>query len=265
MTKKKHSSKKRKVNYKAKGATKIQKILSVGMAGLLTTSIIVPASVGAFCKQEEGTIKASVDPVEVSPERVDRQFLFKKEVESIVEQKKIEQERARIIQEHKNRETQQRREKVTFNPYDVTVKSNISASELYQILPSDMRHLSIAFEEAEKIYGVNSLFLAGLVSQESGFGTSSRAKSTNNLTGLGVNTPSSRGYIHDSQEESIMETARQLSVYYLTPGGTYYNGQSVREINIKYCQTEIYPGHWSDSIVAIANKYLEEFRCIFLQ
>lgn len=43
-----------------------------------------------------------------------------------------------------------------------------------------------AFVEAEKKYGVNAFFMAGIVALESGFATSRRAIEDNNLTGYEV-------------------------------------------------------------------------------
>lgn len=176
-----------------------------------------------------------------------------------------EERQAKLEEERQARLTAERRTRVAFDPYDVTKISEIRADELYEVLPDTMKHLAWAIADCEEIFSINSLFLAGLISQESSYATSSRAVNTNNLTGMAVYNDGSVGTVYDSQEESVYDTARQLHKNYLTPGGKYFNGTSVWNVNEKYCVDAIYEGHWADSISSIANGYLNNFKEKFMK
>lgn len=121
----------------------------------------------------------------------------------------------------------------------------LKGTELYDLIPH--------FIEAENTYGVNAFALIGLVANESGWGTSERAKRDNNLTGYAVYSSSSKGRKFKSKRESILETARLLKETYLTPGGECYNGVSLWNVNERYC-VDVIPYQWSDIINQIAHK-----------
>lgn len=144
--------------------------------------------------------------------------------------------------------------KVFYNPNDLTKKSHATVSQLEKALAGTaLSHLAPTFVEAEKTYGVNALFLIGLVANESAWGTSSRAKYDNNMTGYAVYTSASRGGVFNSKHESIMLTAKLLREHYLDENGTYYNGKSLWAVNRRYSREGNSTNtHWSKTINSIA-------------
>lgn len=147
---------------------------------------------------------------------------------------------------------------IHFNPENIREKSNLSIVELDNIFEkvgqAQMKELSLAILDAENLYNVNALFLAGLVAQESGW-TRKPAGNGTNLTGYQVYTPTSRGAEFNSRYDNIMQTAKLISDEYLKEDGKYYNGLSIEDINKEYClkpdgSTDY---NWSKSITSISN------------
>lgn len=153
---------------------------------------------------------------------------------------------------------------ISYNPYDLTVTSNVSKAQLeYALKGTSLSGLEGAFIASEKEYGVNAMFLVGLVANESGWGESERARYQNNLTGYAVYTDYSRGAYFSSKEESILETARLLSEDYLDPNGQYHNGYSLWQVNIKYSQENGQPNEeWSSVINSITNDLVNKINNI---
>lgn len=190
-----------------------------------------------------------------------------------LERKRLEEERIRLEEERKRLEEERlrqeyiakvtadnnRKENVYFDPYNLTSKSGITATELYEVLThfsnGSLSQLAWAFVEAENTYGVNALFIAALVAQESGWGTSYRAQYQNNMTGHAVYNSNAEGTTFASKEESVLITAEMLQKNYLTPGGPYNQGLSIWNVNSSYCFDEagINPDYdWADNISKIA-------------
>ena len=88
-----------------------------------------------------------------------------------------------------------------------------------------------ALLNAEKEYNVNAIFLTSIVANESGWGTSKRAQTQNNLTGYAVYHDLSRGTTFSSKDQCIYGTAKLLANNYLNPNGKYYNGTSIYDVN----------------------------------
>lgn len=154
---------------------------------------------------------------------------------------------------------------ISYNPYDLTVTSNVSKAQLeYALKGTSLSGLEGAFIASEKEYGVNAMFLVGLVANESGWGESQRAQTQNNLTGYAVYTDYSRGAYFSSKEESILETARLLSEDYLNPNGQYHNGYSLWQVNMKYSQVgDGQPNEeWSRVINSITNDLVNKINNI---
>ena len=113
---------------------------------------------------------------------------------------------------------------------------------------TSMYHLADAFVDAEKEYGVNAFFLAGIVALESSWATSSRATDgSNNLTGHAVYSDSSKGSQFSSHYESVMITARDIKRDYLTEGGIWNRGLSIAGVNVKYSADPT----WKDKVAKI--------------
>ena len=72
--------------------------------------------------------------------------------------------------------------KVSFNSEDVTQPSNVSLYHMKKALKGTPLYKEAqSFVDAERQYGVNALFLAGIVANESAWGKSNRAQTQNNL------------------------------------------------------------------------------------
>lgn len=159
-------------------------------------------------------------------------------------------------------------EGVTYLRENVTVISGITKEEMKEVLlnttgSKTMVHLSEAFVEAEKKYGVNAFFMAGIVALESGFATSRRAVEDNNLTGYEVYSDSSEGRLFSSHEESVLHTAKHLSNNYLKEDAMYYNGLSVDAVQLMYCPDEKEDKRWEEKVDYLASNFLKTYENLF--
>ena len=158
------------------------------------------------------------------------------------QQEQKELEKARIEKENKIKELKRdnrRMDTVGINSNNLTVKSNITVEEFNKVFDyigqPQMKKLSKAFVNAEHKYGVNALFLAGIVAQESLWSKRPAGDGTN-LTGYCVYTKDCNGKTFNSYYSNIMATAKLLSEQYLNPKGRYYNGKSMIAVNELYCK-----------------------------
>ena len=185
-----------------------------------------------------------------------------------IEKLRIEYEEfQKMVMEDKNKE-KNRIQRVSYLREDVTVISNITEEEMKEVLintigSKTMAHLANAFIKAEKEYGVNAFFMAGIVALESGFATSRRAVEDNNLTGYEVYSDSSEGRLFSSHDESILHTARHLSKNYLKEDGIYYNGLSVDAIQLMYCPDEGKDKRWEEKVDYLASNFLKTYDNLF--
>lgn len=138
-----------------------------------------------------------------------------------------------------------------YNPNNIREVSNISHDKLYQMLEGKpIQRISNDFIYCEEKYGISALFLVGLISQESGYGTSKRANNgSNNLSGHAVYNNLSRGTYFDSWGHCVEETAKLINDSYLSEDGDYFNGYSIWDINKKYSADK----NWSNQINQIIN------------
>lgn len=152
-------------------------------------------------------------------------------------------------------------EELAFNPNDLLQKSNVSVEDMYKALEGTaLYELAPVYVEAENLYGVNALFIAGLTAQESAWGTSNRAVNDNNLTGFGVYSNGSVGINAPTKRDNILQTTRWIRNKYLTPGASYYNGYGIRDVNVRYCigANGTADFHWSENITKIATSLLNK-------
>ena len=99
--------------------------------------------------------------------------------------------------------------KAIYDNSDVTKLSNITYNQLYLALDgTHMQGIVRYIINAEEEYGVNALFLTGLIANETGYGSSRRYKEDNNVGGYEVYTPSSKGRSFSSKEESVYAVAK---------------------------------------------------------
>ncbi|MEG0829508.1 MAG: glucosaminidase domain-containing protein [Anaerovoracaceae bacterium] len=108
---------------------------------------------------------------------------------------------------------------------DLTEPSGITAAELKMVTSQGLVGLEQAFVDAEKAYGVNCVFLMSIASLESAKGT--MMFRPNNMFGYGKS-----GF--SSKSEGIRVVASGLSSRYLTPGGSLYCGQTIKDVNKRY-------------------------------
>lgn len=160
------------------------------------------------------------------------------------EQERIEEERIRLESLTPN-----------FNPYNVLEPSNLTREQVYKMLEGTaLQTLSNAYVYMEELYGVNCLFLIGISAQESGWGRSSLAITHNNLGGIKTSDGSWR-YFSD-WGECLDYKARLLKNQYLSKDGDYFNGYSVWDVNIQYCEQL----DWADKVSQIAYQLLSNLK-----
>ena len=246
----------------------IRNTIAMMLAIVLSGSTIVGASINNVQTETNVLRTASVDAVEeVSSLQTNSQKLInltatmhlalaeeKQRIEEMIAIKQAENDS--IIADNN------RKNNATFNAYDVTQVTGLTANELYQTLSGFKKGVLAKFawvlKDCEDIYGFNAFFLAALIAQESGWVTSYRAIHQNNLTGHAVYNNAAAGTTFNSQEESIYNTAKLLRNNYLTKGGSNYHGTSIWNVNTDYCLTldsSATDYNWSTNISSIANDF----------
>lgn len=144
-----------------------------------------------------------------------------------------------------------------FTPNNLLAFSNTNYASMKTALKGTaLESVSDVFVDAEKEYGINAIFLAGLVAQESGWGTSFRSQYENNMTGYMVYSPASQGTGFTSKRDNIMATAKLLRYKYLRDGGSYYEGLDIWSVNRNYCATGGY--YWANSITSISRTLVKK-------
>ncbi|ALN97772.1 S-layer protein [Bacillus phage vB_BpuM-BpSp] len=170
--------------------------------------------------------------------------LLRKEIDKLKNKEKLKQ-----IKAFKQEKVET---KVSWNPNNVTQKSNLEPKSLEQFLnKTALKDLGSSFVQAEETYGVNAIFLTSIVAEESGWGTSNRAVNDNNLTGYAVYNDSSAGKKFSSKHDSVISTAKLLKENYINEGR-----KDIRSINKKYTPVNGYS--WSNNIQTIGNKIENE-------
>ena len=178
---------------------------------------------------------------------------------------KIEQDRLKELEAQRIRFEEEmeltRKLNVGFDPYDLTVPSNITYEELYNVLEgTGLEDIATSLVDSE-CYNVNSFILCSIVALESSWGKSQKALNYNNLGGVGVYNDNTVGAIYSSRSECIFSMAEFLSKDYLSADGVYFNGYSIWDVNIKYCASS----NWADKVLVIANQLLSKYKEIYLK
>ena len=184
---------------------------------------------------------------------------FIEEYKIKIEELRYKEEQERIARELEIKLEEERVKNVNYNPNNLLITTGLKSNELQEILPDSMKHLASAIVGAEEEYQISALFIASVAALESGWATSSRAKNSNNLTGMAVYGDESPGIYYNSQEACIYDTARQLKKNYLTEGGMFHNGYSSYSVNIKYCESK----DWYIKVDKIAYQLLDKYDKIF--
>ena len=128
-----------------------------------------------------------------------------------------------------------------FDVNDLSLPSNLNAQQLEAGLLGNLKPMAWAFVQAEKIYGVNAVFLASLAGLESGWGKHCYV-GENNLFGFGRKDFASYG-------ECIFFVAQKLRQNYLNGDGCYYNGESIWGVNVCYNGQDV----WVQRVAGVMN------------
>jgi len=114
---------------------------------------------------------------------------------------------------------------------------------------SNLKGSGEEFIRAERETGVNALVLASIAVHEAAWGDSQLAREKNNFFGW-----TGRGGFDDfsTREESIMTTARTLQASYLSRAGSYYHGDNLEAINIRYAEDPEWHAKVADTMETIA-------------
>ena len=218
------------------------------ICSLIATGITVPTLDSQISSQ--ATRVTNVDCVEFKNyrnEMIEKVQAY--EEYKIEERKRIEAEQERLRQEELEKQRLVEIEDnrvVTYNPYNLLEPSNITREEAYIMLEGTaLQTLSNAYVYMEELYGVNAIYLMSLSAEESGWGRSELAMTHNNIGGI----KSSNGWMYFSDwGECLDYKARLLKNQYLSKNGDYFNGYSIWNVNIKYCEQNT----WADNINSIA-------------
>ena len=203
---------------------------------------------------------------------------FIEETERIIAEKK-EQERLRLLEEERIRQEEEKRRQeeeaeriaeenrinsVGVNVDFVLTKSNLLASELYEVFmfleKPEMAKLSEIIIETESITGINAMIISGVIANESSWGTSRRAIEDKNFTGYGVYSDDSKGINHGTAYDNIVNTFKDVKKNYLTEGGIYFTGYSTYHINLNYSASEewrITVNNIAKTIESIYHKFIK--------
>jgi len=134
---------------------------------------------------------------------------------------------------------------------DLTVASGENAQTINGFLAGTaLAGLGDAYMQAEKTYGVSARYLVAHSIEESAWGASAIAQQENNLFGYGADdsNPDADAMSFASFSACILYVAQQVRADYLTPGGRYYHGPTLRGMNVDYASDP----YWASKIASIA-------------
>ena len=134
---------------------------------------------------------------------------------------------------------------------DLTQPSGESADRLNAFLQgSALAGLGQSFMTAEKTYHVSARYFVAHAILESAWGTSAIARDKHNLFGFNANDSNPYGDASSfpSFDVCIQDVARYVSSNYLTPGGAFYHGPTLRGMNVDYATDP----NWASKIARIA-------------
>ncbi len=150
---------------------------------------------------------------------------------------------------------------------DVSKPSGLTLEQFKQILSNNPKDINKIFENnaqvfyyVEQKYNINGLLLAAMGIHESAWGTSKISKDKQNLFGYGAydHDAYNSAFTFNGYQEGIETVARALAKNYLNPPGTiiyggetatgqYYNGTTIKSINIRYATDE----NWANAVFNI--------------
>ena len=101
-------------------------------------------------------------------------------------------------------------------------------------------------------FHIDPLFILSLMIHESGWGRSRLARKKNNLCGWGAVdwNPFKAAWKFHSKEACIITVCDFLDRHYLTKGGKYYHGTTIRDVNRSYASDQ----RWGIGICRLMNQ-----------
>ena len=132
---------------------------------------------------------------------------------------------------------------------DLRIVPNVDPNVLNAFLANTaLRGLGPSFVSAGTQNHVNPLYLLAHAIEESAFGASQIAQTKHNLFGYGaIDSDPNQAMSYPSFDASIQFQARVVSANYLTPGGAFYHGPTLRGMNVCYASDP----DWASKIAAI--------------
>ena len=136
--------------------------------------------------------------------------------------------------------------------------TGLTEDEYRKILEgTDLISLASELPRIEKQYQINGLFLLSLAALESGYGTSSIARSKNNITGFqAYDSATHMAKVFDSYADCIEYTAAYLDENYLSEDGKYHKGHTINALNYYYSSSD----QWGAKISHIMKKSLDKLK-----
>lgn len=107
-------------------------------------------------------------------------------------------------------------------------------------------------EQTKIALGLNPIYILAHAIHESGWGRSRIAKAKNNLFGWGAidADPFNKAWTFDSYQECIDIVMKAIKQSYLTIGGPFFNGASLKGMNVKYATDD----NWASAIRTLMNE-----------
>jgi beta-N-acetylglucosaminidase len=135
---------------------------------------------------------------------------------------------------------------------NLTAPSGETAASLNQFLSgSALAGLGASFMLAETTYHVSARYFVAHAILESAWGTSAIAFYKHNLFGFGANdaNPYGDAMTFTSFDACIQYVAQFIQTHYLTVGGPFYHGPTLRGMNVDYASDP----NWAEKIASIAD------------
>ncbi len=135
---------------------------------------------------------------------------------------------------------------------NLTLPSGETAGSINQFLAgSALAGLGPSFMQAEATYHVSARYFVAHAILESGWGTSAIAQYKFNLFGFGANdaNPYGDATTFASFNACIQYVAQFIESHYLTVGGAFYHGPTLRGMNVDYASDP----NWAEKIASIAD------------
>jgi beta-N-acetylglucosaminidase len=137
---------------------------------------------------------------------------------------------------------------------DLTAPSGETADQLNTFLQGTaLQGLGGAYMAAEQQHHVSARYLLAHSIEESAFGTSAIARAKHNIFGYGANdrNPFTNAVTFPSFAACIDFVAGKVAANYLSPGGRFFHGPTLRGMNVSYATDP----RWALNIAKIANSF----------